>query len=546
MDKKILIIDDHDEIRTAVAFLLENAKRNYTLFTGRSADEGLNLLEKNPDIQIIILDIHMPVKNGNQVLHELKEKLENLRIIVLTGFPEDFTADEAKKLGVFHYLPKPPEEEPLIFAIESAFNDIRIKELQRKSDFFRDIARLLIDFHDLQKVLDFIAEKSLALLKGYTCHIRTVEEETKSLILRSGRGPYMKIADSRRKIGNYTSGKVAQKGETIVIKKLQEEEYFKILKEMYLKKKKTDSEMTHYLKTAKSAIVAPIKREKKVVGIINMTSDKENYFGKSERETLENFADQVSIAITIAETQKKSMEDEKFSSLGKTMGELAHVIESEAAKIRFKVLDILPEFPEGNSTRKVLQAILDRAQYLIDTKRNISSPLTDIHPEKIPIEMLAKEVKNLLENMEQEFNDERIEYKIDFEGILSPVYGDIARLRKVFYHLVENSYEAMRNKGGDLKISATVDESNEFLNILFEDTGKGVKVQYKQRLFTSFFSTKPGGLGYGLWYCKQTMLNMNGDVLLLDSSKNKGVTICVKIPVYKKEESRKNEKNTER
>jgi signal transduction histidine kinase/FixJ family two-component response regulator len=536
MSKKILIIDDHEEIRTAVEYLLENANKDYTVFKAGTADKGLNLIKKNPDIQVILLDIIMPAKNGKQVLHELKDKIENLRIIVLTGFPGNFTADEAKKSGVFHYLSKPPDEEPLIFAIESAFNDIRIKELQKKSDIFRDIARLLIDFHDLQRVLDFIAEKSLELLKGYTCHIRTVEEETRSLILRSGKGPYMTIADKRRKIGDLISGKVAQEGKTKVINQLQEEKYFKKLKEMYLEKEGSNAEMKEYLKSAKSAIVVPIKREKKVIGIINMTSDKEKYFVKSVKETLENFADQVSIAITISETQKKSIEDEKFSSLGRVMGDLAHVIESEAAKIRFKGMDILPQFPESNPKRRILQSILDRAQYLIDTKRNISSPFTDVHPEKIPIEMLTREIRRLLENMEREFNNEQIEYKIDFAGVLSPVYGDIARLIKVFDHLIKNSYEAMKNKGGNLRITASTDESNEFLNIIFEDSGKGVKEQYKQKLFASFFSTKQGGLGYGLWYCKQTMLNMKGDVFLLDSSKNKGVTFCVKIPLYKKEE----------
>jgi signal transduction histidine kinase/AmiR/NasT family two-component response regulator len=534
MDKKILIIDDHEEIRTAVAYLLENANNNYTVFTGRSADEGLELLKEEPDIQVIILDIIMPVKNGIQVLLNLQGKLENLRIIVLTGYSGKFGADEAKNLGVFFYLAKPPEEAPLIFAIESAFNDIRIKGLQKKSDIFRDIARLLIDFHDLQKVLDFIAEKSLGLLKGYACHIRTVEEETRSLILRSGRGPYMKIADTRREIGDYTSGKVAQIGRTIIIKKLQEEEHFKKLKEMYIEKSRADSDMIHYFKTAKSTIVVPIKSETKVIGIINMTSDKENYFGKSETETLENFADQVSIAITIAETQKKSIEDEKFSALGRIMGDLAHVIENEAAKIRFQVLEILSDFKENDSRKSVLQSILERAQYLIDTKRNLVSPLGKMHLDKIEVEKLDTEIKSLLDNTARELSGKQITYQVEIPASLAPVYGDIAKLSKVFDHLIRNSYEAIADRKGTIKISAAVGDDNEFLNILVADTGKGIKDRYMQKLFTSFFSTKQGGMGYGLWYCKQTMRQMKGDVFLLDSTKDKGATFCVKIPVYKK------------
>lgn len=136
MAKKVLLIDDHYEIRTAIEYLLENAERDYKVFACRTADEGLNLLRENPEIQVIILDIIMPVKNGIQTLFELKSRTDNLRIIVLTGYPGKFDADKAKELGVFYYLPKPPDEEPLIFAIEAAFDDLRTKGILGKNAFF--------------------------------------------------------------------------------------------------------------------------------------------------------------------------------------------------------------------------------------------------------------------------------------------------------------------------------------------------------------------------------------------------------------------------
>ncbi len=536
MDKKILIIDDHEEIRTAVAYLLENANKNYTVLKAETADEGLKLLEENPDIQVILLDLIMPVKSGTQLLLELKGKLEDLRIIVLTGYPGTLNADKAKNLEVFRYLPKPPEEEPLIFAIESAFNDIRLKESQKKSDIFRDIARLLIDFHDLQKVLDFISDKSLELLRGYTCHIRTLEEETGSLILRSGKGPYMKLADKRRKFGDHYSGRVAATGETLIIKKLQDDEYFNKLRGKYHGKTNTPLEVKNYLETAKSAITAPIKREGKVIGILSITGDKENYFGQTEEETLENFADQVAIAITIAETQIKSIEEEKFSLLGKIMGDLAHVIENEAAKIRFQVLEILADIKENDPRKSELQFILDRAQYLIDTKRSLASPFMEMSLDKIELEKLETGIKSLLDHTAREFSEKQITYQVEFPASLVPVHGDFAKLSKVFEHLIRNSCETMTDTKGNIKVNASVSDDNEFLNILFADTGKGINDRNKKRLFISFFSTKQGGLGYGLWYCKQTMRQMKGDVLLLDSSVYKGTTFCVKIPVYKKEE----------
>ena len=530
---KILLIDDNDDHRDAVHYLLKN--QNYTVLSDRKGKDALKRLMEHDDIRVLIVDLAMLDLSGIDILKGIKNYQHPLRRIVLTAYGEELSVEEAGELNVFAFLTKPVEKHSLLYTVKLAFNDIRLKELTHKSDAFREITRLLINSNNIQEILNFIAEKSLELLKGYTCHIRTVEEETRSLVLRSGKGPYMRIAENRKKIGNYITGKVAQTGKPEIIKKLQDEEYFKELKKTYMGDKKTDHEVQNYFKTAKSAIVIPIKRDQKVIGIINMTGDKENHFGKTELETLQNIADQASIAITIAETQKKLIEKEKFSTLGTVMGELSHVIENEAAKIRFKLLDIISEISKNDPKRSELESILDRAQYLIDIKQNLASPLVEIQAEKIVIEGLKKGIKILIENLKKEFEKEKIVVEINFPGKLPPVYGDETRLLKVFDHLIKNSFEATKSIGGILKISASTEESGGFVNILFEDTGKGILEKFKEKLFASFFSTKIGGLGYGLWYCKQTMLNMKGDVLLLESSKDEGATFCVKIPVYKED-----------
>jgi CheY-like chemotaxis protein/two-component sensor histidine kinase len=192
MAKKVLLIDDHDEIRTAIEYLLENAERDYKVFSCRTADEGLNRLKENPEIRVIILDIIMPVKNGIQTLLELNSGSENFRIIVLTGYPGKFDADKAKELGVFRYLPKPPEEEPLIFAIEAAFTDIQVKQMEKELQVakqWEELGILATDF------VHWVGNK-VSLIPGY---IGLIQEDVKNLSPAS-KGKCQKINDIVKEI----------------------------------------------------------------------------------------------------------------------------------------------------------------------------------------------------------------------------------------------------------------------------------------------------------------------------------------------------------
>ena len=104
-NKIILMIDD---IKLNLASARDVLKDDYILYEAMSAKEGFEILQKvTPDL--ILLDIHMPEKNGYEMLIELKanRRLKRIPVIFLTA--ETRAASEVKgfDLGAVDFITKP-------------------------------------------------------------------------------------------------------------------------------------------------------------------------------------------------------------------------------------------------------------------------------------------------------------------------------------------------------------------------------------------------------------------------------------------------------
>ncbi|MET4081966.1 DNA-binding response OmpR family regulator [Pedobacter sp. UYP30] len=122
MSKKILIIEDNDDLRANVAEILKMAV--YTVFEAENGKEGVTMaLEHLPDI--ILCDIMMPELDGYGVLYMLGKHLETSSIpfIFLTAKAEHADLRKGMELGADDYLIKPFDGIELLNAI-----DIRLKK----------------------------------------------------------------------------------------------------------------------------------------------------------------------------------------------------------------------------------------------------------------------------------------------------------------------------------------------------------------------------------------------------------------------------------
>ncbi len=114
----VLVIDDEDsQVQSLKSFL---SKRNYTVFTASSGEEGYKLVVENT-IDIVLTDFQMPGWNGLETLQKIKSLNPEIEIIVITAYGTIESAVNLMKAGAFDYLIKPIDLDEL----ESLLNKIK-------------------------------------------------------------------------------------------------------------------------------------------------------------------------------------------------------------------------------------------------------------------------------------------------------------------------------------------------------------------------------------------------------------------------------------
>lgn len=120
----ILIIDDDINLCTVLSEELREIGFNshYEI----SADDAIRYIEGNNTIDLLLLDLKMPEKDGFYVLRYLKEKDINLKVIVLTAYADVKSAIDSARLGATDFISKPYDLDELIITIR--------KVLQREDE----------------------------------------------------------------------------------------------------------------------------------------------------------------------------------------------------------------------------------------------------------------------------------------------------------------------------------------------------------------------------------------------------------------------------
>ena len=112
-------------------------------------------------------------------------------------------------------------------------------------------------------------------------------------------------------------------------------------------------------------------------------------------------------------------------------------------------------------------------------------------------------------------------------GPLAPVMAVREQLHQVLLNVVLNARQALTAEGA---ITITAQESNGIGVILVEDTGRGISSAMLETLFRPSQSTRPGGLGVGLYQCKQIVEAHRG-IIQVRSTVGKGTEVRIELPL---------------
>jgi CRP-like cAMP-binding protein len=198
MNKKVLIIEDNDDIRENVIEILELA--GYTVTSASNGKVGVELAFQDiPDI--ILCDIMMPELDGYGVLYLLSKRPETIAIpfIFLTAKAEHFDRRKGMEMGADDYLTKPFDDMELLAAIES-----RLKKKEGQQAFYsKSLDRLntLVAKKDglsaLKKIID---ERKARTIKKNQVIYYEGDKGNGLYLLVSGKVKTIKLAEDGREL----------------------------------------------------------------------------------------------------------------------------------------------------------------------------------------------------------------------------------------------------------------------------------------------------------------------------------------------------------
>lgn len=131
----LLFVDDEKRVLKSLKLWFTN--EGFRVFTAAGGKEAEDLLVGNR-VDVAVVDYKIGKEDGITISQKLRDVDENLKIIILTGFPTYETAVEAMKIGVFDYLSKAATNDKLLHVVKKAVaerrHDLSVKKAAPPSD----------------------------------------------------------------------------------------------------------------------------------------------------------------------------------------------------------------------------------------------------------------------------------------------------------------------------------------------------------------------------------------------------------------------------
>lgn len=139
---------------------------------------------------------------------------------------------------------------------------------------------------------------------------------------------------------------------------------------------------------------------------------------------------------------------------------------------------------------------------------------------------VADPVKGCLATMKSQFEERRIRVTLDLPQALPPVALDKDQIEQVFFNLLKNALEAIRD-GGSVAIEITYDDNDVLVRIT--DDGLGMAPEQVAHLFEPYRTTKAHGTGLGLMITARIVRD-HGGTIDVESAPGKGTAFTVRLP----------------
>jgi PAS domain S-box-containing protein len=238
-------------------------------------------------------------------------------------------------------------------------------------------------------------------------------------------------------------------------------------------------------------------------------------------------------------TRAKELENflriqDKMSSLGRVAAGIAHEIRNPLSGINI-YLNTLEKMCDRKDRLEKIKQIIKQLHSASSKIESVIRRVMDFSKPGEPALVstnLNKPIEETINLSSAALRKRGIKLDKNLTEHIAPVRADPGLIEQVILNLITNAAEAMRKVEREKKIEITSSMEGEYATITISDSGPGVALDLRDKIFDPFYTTKNGGTGIGL-SLSHRIITDHGGSLKVSSSKWGGAEFKIEIPVEK-------------
>ena len=240
--------------------------------------------------------------------------------------------------------------------------------------------------------------------------------------------------------------------------------------------------------------------------------------------------------VTLARAQEESArESSRTDAVRDLAAGVAHEIGNPLNAISLNLQLLAREFRHEPNEERRARLLHDIATSQNEVKRLegiIKGFLSAIRPAKLNLVpgSILDPLPATLDALTAQFEDRRIQTQLNLPTALPTVLVDHAQMEQVFFNLVKNAIEAMKD-GGSLDIEVAADDRD--VHVVFRDNGTGMDAATLAHIFEPYQTSKEQGSGLGLMLSRR-IVHAHGGEIDVESKPGAGTAFTVRIPRLEK------------